>query len=134
MPVLRAHSEAISLELDKPMSPAEGARHSARAPGIKLVDDATAGEPFSMPFEASGDPTSMSAHSARSLQSPMASCCSWPATSCWKGAAWNAVRSPKNSPNPRRWGGGSQSNGRISLTDSGFLRDRDKPANFYSFG
>ena len=53
VPVLRAHSEAITLELDKPLSPEEARGILALAPGVKLVDDAAANH-FPMPIEASG--------------------------------------------------------------------------------
>ena len=39
VPVLRAHSEAITLELDRPLSPEEARGILALAPGVKLVDD-----------------------------------------------------------------------------------------------
>jgi aspartate-semialdehyde dehydrogenase len=52
VPVLRAHSEAITLELDKPLSPEEARGILALAPGVKLVDDAAANH-FPMPIEAS---------------------------------------------------------------------------------
>jgi aspartate-semialdehyde dehydrogenase len=53
VPVLRAHSEAINLELEKPLS-AEKAREILRkAPGLKLVDD-PAKEKYPMPIDATG--------------------------------------------------------------------------------
>src|SRR5437764_15116260 len=54
VPVLRAHSESISLELEAPMSPQEACDLLRRAPGVKLVDD-PANNHFPMPIEASGD-------------------------------------------------------------------------------
>ena len=54
VPVLRAHSESITLELEKPLSPEEARAILAHAPGIKVVDDAAANH-FPMPLEASGD-------------------------------------------------------------------------------
>ena len=54
VPVLRAHSESITLELEKPLSPAEAKAILAKAPGVKVVDDAAANH-FPMPLEASGD-------------------------------------------------------------------------------
>src|SRR6478609_6242819 len=39
VPVLRAHSESIVLELEAPMSPEEARAILSRAPGVKIVDD-----------------------------------------------------------------------------------------------
>src|SRR5260370_4360809 len=54
VPVLRAHAESITLELDAPMSPEEARALLSRAPGLKIVDDPQANH-FPMPLEASGD-------------------------------------------------------------------------------
>src|SRR5437764_3743276 len=54
VPVLRAHAEAITLELEAPMSPEEARSLLSRAPGLKIVDDPKANH-FPMPLEASGD-------------------------------------------------------------------------------
>ena len=53
VPVLRAHSEAIDFECERPITPAEVRRILADAPGIKIVDD-VAGNYFPMPKDASG--------------------------------------------------------------------------------
>lgn len=52
VPIPRAHSEAINLEFERPITPGEVKELLARAPGIKLVDD-TAQNHFPMPLEAS---------------------------------------------------------------------------------
>ncbi|HEY9850518.1 MAG TPA: aspartate-semialdehyde dehydrogenase [Leptolyngbyaceae cyanobacterium] len=53
VPVLRAHSEAINLEFEQPLT-VEKARHIlTHAPGVKLVEDWKANY-FPMPMEASG--------------------------------------------------------------------------------
>ena len=39
VPVLRAHAEAITLELERPLSPEEARAILAKAPGVKVVDD-----------------------------------------------------------------------------------------------
>ena len=53
VPVLRAHSEAINLEFDRPF-PVEKAREIiSKAPGVKLVEDWEKNY-FPMPMEASG--------------------------------------------------------------------------------
>ncbi len=52
VPVLRAHSESINLELERPMTPDEVRAILAKAPGVKLVDDRQKAR-FPMPVEAS---------------------------------------------------------------------------------
>jgi aspartate-semialdehyde dehydrogenase len=53
VPVLRAHSEALNFECERPITPAEVRSLLASAPGIKIVDDA-GGNYFPMPNDASG--------------------------------------------------------------------------------
>ncbi len=53
VPVLRAHSEAINLTFDQPMSADEARRILSIAPGVKIVDD-RAKNYFPMPIDASG--------------------------------------------------------------------------------
>ena len=53
VPVLRAHSEAINLELTNPMTPDEVRRILSDAPGVKIVDDRE-GNYFPMPLDATG--------------------------------------------------------------------------------
>lgn len=53
VPVLRAHSEALDFECERPITPAEVRRILADAPGVKIVDD-VAGNYFPMPKDASG--------------------------------------------------------------------------------
>jgi len=53
VPVLRAHSEAINLEFEQPLSVAEAREILSQAPGVKLVEDWTANH-FPMPIEATG--------------------------------------------------------------------------------
>lgn len=54
VPVLRAHSELITLDLERPLSPEEARHVLTRAPSVKIVDDPVANH-FPMPIEASGD-------------------------------------------------------------------------------
>jgi aspartate-semialdehyde dehydrogenase len=54
VPVLRAHSEAVNLEFERPMTPAEVRLILAAAPGVKVVDD-PANKRYPMPIEASGE-------------------------------------------------------------------------------
>ncbi len=53
VPVLRAHSVAITAEFSHPITPGDVRRILADAPGVRLVDDA-AGNHFPMPNEAEG--------------------------------------------------------------------------------
>jgi aspartate-semialdehyde dehydrogenase len=53
VPVLRAHSEALNLECERPITPEEVRALLAAAPGVKLVDD-RARNYFPMPRDASG--------------------------------------------------------------------------------
>jgi aspartate-semialdehyde dehydrogenase len=53
VPVLRAHSVAISFECERPISAEEARRIIAAAPGVKLVDDRERNY-FPMPRDASG--------------------------------------------------------------------------------
>jgi aspartate-semialdehyde dehydrogenase len=53
VPVLRAHSVAITFECQRPISAAEARRLIAGAPGVKLVDDRERNY-FPMPRDASG--------------------------------------------------------------------------------
>jgi aspartate-semialdehyde dehydrogenase len=53
VPVLRAHSEAINLEFDRPFSPEQAREILSQSPGVKLVEDWQRNY-FPMPIEASG--------------------------------------------------------------------------------
>src|SRR6266550_2453372 len=53
VPVLRAHSEALTFECESPITPAEVREILAAAPGVKLIDDPVKNY-FPMPKDASG--------------------------------------------------------------------------------
>jgi aspartate-semialdehyde dehydrogenase len=53
VPVLRAHSEAINLEFDRPFEVALARQAIVKAPGVKLVED-WVNNYFPMPIDASG--------------------------------------------------------------------------------
>jgi len=53
VPVLRAHSEAINLEFEAPMSVGEAKKILSQAPGVKVVEDWHANY-FPMPVDATG--------------------------------------------------------------------------------
>ena len=91
VPVLRAHSEAITLELERPLSPAAARELLSKAPGVKLVDDPVANH-FPMPLEASGD---LDIHVGRiraDLSNPNGLVLFVAGDQLLKGAAWNAVQ------------------------------------------
>lgn len=53
VPVLRSHSEAINVELHRPMAAAEARRLLESAPGVEVYDDPE-GQAYPMPLDASG--------------------------------------------------------------------------------
>jgi aspartate-semialdehyde dehydrogenase len=53
VPVLRAHSMALTVEFERPVTPDEARAALTEAPGVRIVDD-VAGNHFPMPNEASG--------------------------------------------------------------------------------
>ena len=91
VPVPRAHCEAITLEFDKPLSPEEVRAILAKAPGVKMVDDAAANH-FPMPLEASGDLDVHVGRIRRDLSNPNGLMLWVAGDQLLKGAAWNAVQ------------------------------------------
>jgi aspartate-semialdehyde dehydrogenase len=91
VPVLRAHSEAVALELEAPMSPEEAREILRRSPGIKIVDDPKANH-FPMPLEASGDLDIHVGRIRRDLTNPNGLALFVAGDQLLKGAAWNAVQ------------------------------------------
>jgi len=53
IPIPRAHCESINIEFERPMTPEQVRSILAKAPGVRIVDDA-ANNHFPMPQEASG--------------------------------------------------------------------------------
>ncbi len=53
VPIPRAHSEAINLEFERPITPQQVREILAKAPGVRIVDDPEKNH-FPMPLEASG--------------------------------------------------------------------------------
>ena len=93
VPVLRAHSVAITLECERPITPA-GVRELVRgAPGVKLVDDPERNY-FPMPIDASGQDAILVGRIRQDLSDP--SGCSIAlfvaGDQLLKGAALNAVQ------------------------------------------
>ena len=53
VPIMRAHSESINLEFERPITPQQVREILAKAPGVTIVDDPKTNH-FPMPLEASG--------------------------------------------------------------------------------
>jgi aspartate-semialdehyde dehydrogenase len=91
VPVLRAHSESIVIETKKPLSPEEARAILAKAPGVKLVDNAEKNH-FPMPIEASGQHDVLVGRIRRDLSHPRGLALFVAGDQLLKGAAWNAVQ------------------------------------------
>jgi aspartate-semialdehyde dehydrogenase len=100
VPVLRAHSEAVTLELEKPLSPEEARAILAKAPGVKVVDDPVANH-FPMPIEASGDLDVHVGRIRRDLSNPNGLVLFVAGDQLLKGAAWNAVQIAEELAKPK---------------------------------
>ena len=91
VPVLRAHSESIVIETKQPLSPEEARAILAKAPGVKLVDDAENNH-FPMPIEATGQHDVLVGRIRRDLSHPRGLALFVAGDQLLKGAAWNAVQ------------------------------------------
>ena len=91
VPVLRAHSEAINLEFEAPLSVNEAREILSRAPGIRLVEDWKLNH-FPMPIEATGQDEVLVGRIRQDISHP----CGLELWLCGdqirKGAALNAVQ------------------------------------------
>ncbi|HZR74230.1 aspartate-semialdehyde dehydrogenase [Bradyrhizobium sp.] len=93
VPVLRAHSQAITFECEKPISETEVRKILANAPGVKIVDDRVRNY-FPMPIEASGQDDVLVGRIRRDLSDATGHSISLfvSADQLLKGAALNAVQ------------------------------------------
>jgi aspartate-semialdehyde dehydrogenase len=91
VPVLRAHSESIVIETRRPLSPEQAREILAKAPGVKLVDNAEKNH-FPMPIEASGQHDVLVGRIRRDLSNPNGLALFVAGDQLLKGAAWNAVQ------------------------------------------
>jgi aspartate-semialdehyde dehydrogenase len=93
VPVLRAHSQAITFECERPISENEVRKILAYAPGVKIVDDRVRNY-FPMPIEASGQDDVLVGRIRRDLSDPTGHSISLfvAADQLLKGAALNAVQ------------------------------------------
>ena len=93
VPVLRAHSQAITFECERPIREQEVREILARAPGVRIVDD-RAKNYFPMPIDASGQDEVLVGRIRKDLSDPSGrSIAMFVATDqLLKGAALNAIQ------------------------------------------
>jgi aspartate-semialdehyde dehydrogenase len=93
VPVLRAHSQAITFECEKPITESEVRKLLTNAPGVKVIDDRVRNY-FPMPIEASGQDNVLVGRIRRDLSDPSGHSISLfvSADQLLKGAALNAVQ------------------------------------------
>jgi len=93
VPVLRAHSEAITFECENPISEDEVRAILSAAPGVKIVDDRV-GNYFPMPIDASGQGNVLVGRIRKDLSDPSGKSIAIfvAADQLLKGAALNAVQ------------------------------------------
>lgn len=91
VPVFRAHSESVLLELERPMRPEEAREILESAPGVRLVDDVAANR-FPMPVEASGELDVLVGRIRQEPGNPRGLAMFISGDQLLKGAAWNAVQ------------------------------------------
>ncbi|HTP77799.1 MAG TPA: aspartate-semialdehyde dehydrogenase [Rhizomicrobium sp.] len=93
VPVLRAHSEAITFECEKPIGEAEVRAILREAPGVRIVDDREKNY-FPMPIDASGQGDVLVGRIRKDLSDPTGHSISMfvAADQLLKGAALNAVQ------------------------------------------
>ncbi len=93
VPVLRAHSQAITFECEKPISEAQVRAILSKAPGVRIVDDREKNY-FPMPRDASGQDDVLVGRIRRDLSDPTGHSISLfvAADQLLKGAALNAIQ------------------------------------------
>ncbi len=91
VPVFRAHSEAIYVELARSPDLDRIRKTLSRAPGVKIVDD-TRKNYFPMPLDASGQDDVLVGRIRKDLSSPKGLCLFVSGDQLRKGAALNAVQ------------------------------------------
>lgn len=92
VPVLRAHTETVTVEFAGPAPSEEAVREVlAASPGVRVVDD-RAKNHFPMPLEASGQGDVLVGRIRRDVSNPNAICLMLAGDQLLKGAALNAVQ------------------------------------------
>ena len=92
VPVLRAHSESVTIEFAGPAPEPEAVReHLATAPGVRVIDDREANR-FPTPLDASGQGDVLVGRIRKDLSNPNGLCMFIAGDQLLKGAALNAVQ------------------------------------------
>lgn len=92
VPVLRAHTETVTIEFDGPAPSVEAARKAlSEAPGVQLVDDRESNR-FPTPLDASGQGDVLVGRVRQDVSNPNALCLMLSGDQLLKGAALNAVQ------------------------------------------
>lgn len=91
VPVLRAHTEVLYLEFEKPMTPEQAKEILKQAPGVDLQDDAKNNH-YPMPIEASSRENVLVGRIRKDLSSENGLALMVAGDQLWKGAALNAVQ------------------------------------------
>ncbi len=92
VPILRAHTETVTIEFDGAAPSVEEARQAlANAPGVQLIDDRENNR-FPTPLEASGKDDVLVGRIRQDLSNPNALCLMLSGDQLLKGAALNAVQ------------------------------------------
>jgi aspartate-semialdehyde dehydrogenase len=91
VPVFNAHSEALFVEFEKPISPEQAREILAKAPGVKLMDDVKHSV-YPMPIEASGQYDVRVGRIRKDSSVPHGLALFVSGDNIWKGAALNAVQ------------------------------------------
>jgi aspartate-semialdehyde dehydrogenase len=101
VPVLRAHSEAITFECERPITEDQVRRLLSAAPGVKVVDDRVKNY-FPMPVDASGQDDVLVGRIRKDLSDPSGHSISMfvAADQLLKGAALNAIQIAELLPEP----------------------------------
>lgn len=92
VPILRAHSESVTVEFGGPAPSEQAVREVlAASPGVRVVDDREANH-FPMPLEAGGQDDVLVGRIRKDLSNPNAICLFVSGDQLLKGAALNAVQ------------------------------------------
>ncbi len=91
VPVLRAHTEVLYLEFEKPMSPEQAVEILKQAPGVDIQDDAKNNH-FPMPVEATKRENVLVGRIRKDLSNENGLALMVAGDQLWKGAALNAVQ------------------------------------------
>lgn len=91
VPVLRAHTEVLYLEFEKPMTPEEAREILRKSPGIDIQDDVKSNH-FPMPIEAANRENVLVGRIRKDLSCENGIALMVAGDQLWKGAALNAVQ------------------------------------------